>query len=230
MVNEVLHEDNHIIIVNKLPGDLIQADQYQGKTLRDDVKGYLKEKYQKPGGVYLGTVHRLDRPVSGAVIFARTSKALVRLNKMLRQHEIKKTYWAVVDQPPHEPEGRLENYLRKNEAQNKSYIVKEDTKGALLAKLNYRFLASSDRFHLLEIELETGRHHQIRAQLAGIGCKIKGDLKYGFPRSNPNGSIHLHARRLEFLHPVKQETVNVLAPCIDDPVWKFFEETVPHTQ
>lgn len=230
MVNEVLYEDNHIIIVNKLPGDLIQADQFEGKTLRDDVKAYLKQKYQKPGGVFLGTVHRLDRPVSGAVIFARTSKALARLNKMLRQHEIKKTYWAVVDQPPPEPEGRLENYLRKNEAKNKSFIVNNDTKGALLAKLNYRFLASSDRFHLLEIELETGRHHQIRAQLSGIDCKIKGDLKYGFPRSNPNGSIHLHARKLEFTHPVKQEPVCVTAPCINDPVWKFFEETVPKNQ
>jgi 23S rRNA pseudouridine1911/1915/1917 synthase len=223
MVNQLLYEDNHIIIVNKLPGDLIQADKFEGKTLRDDVKVYLKEKYNKPGGVFLGTVHRLDRPVSGAVIFARTSKALTRLNNMLRNHEITKTYWAVVDQPPEMPEATLENYLRKDESKNKSFVVQKETKGAVLAKLSYRMIASSDRYYLLEVELETGRHHQIRAQLAAIGCRIKGDLKYGFPRSNPSGSVHLHARKLEFMHPVKKEPVSVTAPCLDDPVWNFFE-------
>jgi 23S rRNA pseudouridine1911/1915/1917 synthase len=226
MVNEVLYEDNHIIVVNKLPGDLIQADKYEGKTLRDDIKAYIKEKYGKPGGVFLGTVHRLDRPVSGAVIFARTSKALTRLNSMLRNHEIKKTYWAVVDQPPPEPEGCLENFVRKDEAKNKSFIVKKETKGALPAKLNYRLVAGSDRYYLLEIDLQTGRHHQIRTQLSGIGCRIKGDMKYGFQRSNPDGSIHLHARKLEFLHPVKKEMISITAPCLDDPIWNFFEETL----
>ncbi len=224
MVNEILYEDNHIIIVNKLPGDLIQADVFEGKTLRDDVKEYIKENYNKPGSVFLGTVHRLDRPVSGAVMFARTSKALTRLNEMLRLHQIKKTYWAIVDQPPPTPEGRLENFLRKDQEKNKSFVVKSDTKGALLAKLSYRLLMNSDRYHLLEIELETGRHHQIRAQLAAIGCKIKGDLKYGSPRSNPDGSICLHSRKLEFLHPVRQEAVCVVAPTLDDPLWKFFEK------
>lgn len=226
MVNQLLYEDNHIIIVNKLPGDLIQADKFDGKTLRDDIKVYLKQKYNKPGGVFLGTVHRLDRPVSGAVIFARTSKALSRLNNMLRNHEIKKIYWAVVDQPPDMPEGTLENYLRKDESKNKSFVVQKETKGAVLAKLSYRMIASSDRYYLLEVELETGRHHQIRAQLAAIGCRIKGDLKYGFPRSNPSGSVHLHARKLEFTHPVKKEQVSVTAPCLDDPVWNFFEDTL----
>lgn len=224
MINEILYEDNHIIIVNKLPGDLIQADVFEGKTLREDVKDYIKEKYGKPGSVFLGTVHRLDRPVSGAVIFARTSKALTRLNEMLRLHQIKKTYWAIVDQPPPTPEGRLENYLRKDQEKNKSFVVNSDTQGALLAKLSYRLVLSSDRYHLLEIELETGRHHQIRAQLATIGCKIKGDLKYGSPRSNPDGSVSLHSRKLEFLHPVKQEPVTVVAPTLDDPLWRFFEK------
>jgi 23S rRNA pseudouridine1911/1915/1917 synthase len=224
MVNEILFEDNHIIIVNKLPGDLIQADVSEGKTLRDDVKEYIKENYNKPGSVFLGTVHRLDRPVSGAVMFARTSKALTRLNEMLRLHQIKKTYWAIVDQPPPAPEGRLENYLRKDQEKNKSFVVKSDTKGALLAKLSYRLLKGSDRYYLLEVELETGRHHQIRAQLAAIGCKIKGDLKYGSPRSNPDGSVSLHSRKLEFLHPVKQEPVAIVAPTLDDPLWKFFEK------
>lgn len=223
MLNEVLYEDNHIIIVNKLPGDLVQADVADGKTLRDDIKLYIKEKYNKPGGVFLGVAHRLDRPVSGAVIFAKTSKALSRLNNMLRQHEIRKIYWAVVNQPPPKTEDWLENWLRKDQEKNKSFVVNKNTPGALLAILHYKHLMSSDRYHLLEIELKTGRHHQIRVQLANIGCQIKGDLKYGFPRSNPDGSIHLHARKLEFIHPVSKELVSVVAPTLDDAIWKYFE-------
>ncbi len=223
MLNEVLYEDNHIIIVNKLPGDLVQADVSEGKTLRDDIKLYIKEKYNKPGGVFLGVAHRLDRPVSGAVIFAKTSKALSRLNHMLRQHEISKIYWAVVNHPPPKAEDWLENWLRKDQEKNKSFVVKKNSAGALLAILHYKHLMSSDRYHLLEIELKTGRHHQIRVQLANIGCQIKGDLKYGFPRSNPDGSIHLHARKLEFIHPVSKEPITVVARTLDDAIWKFFE-------
>lgn len=226
MVNEILYEDNHIIIVNKHPGDLIQADITEEKTLRDDIQTYLIEKYHKPGNAFLGTVHRLDRPVSGAVIFARTSKALKRLNEMLRERKISKFYWAVVDQPPPQQEGKLVNFLKKDQEKNKSFVVKPDTPGALRASLNYKLLMSSDRYHLLEIELETGRHHQIRTQLSAIGCHIKGDLKYGFPRSNNDGSIHLHSRKLEFLHPVRQEMVTVIAPCPHDPLWKFFEDAL----
>ena len=224
MINEIIYEDNHIIIVNKLPGDLVQADVKEGKTLRDDVKTYIKEKYQKPGGVFLGVVHRLDRPVSGAVIFARTSKALTRMNLLLRKQEIRKIYWAVVDQPPSKTEDWIENWLRKDQAKNKSFVVNKETKGALLAELHYKVLMSSYRYHLLELELKTGRHHQIRIQLAHIGCKIKGDLKYGFPRSNPDGSIHLHARKLEFIHPVNKKQISVIAKTPDDPIWNFFEK------
>ena len=226
MLNEILYEDNHLIIVNKLPGDLVQADVFEGKTLRDDIKLYLKEKYNKPGGVFLGVAHRLDRPVSGAVIFARTSKALTRINDMLRNHEIKKIYWAVVSQAPPKPEDWLENWLRKDQEKNKSFVVSKNLPGASLAILHYKHLMSSDRYHLLEIELKTGRHHQIRSQLANIGCQIKGDLKYGFPRSNPDGSIHLHARKLEFIHPVSKELVSVVARTLDDAIWKYFEKSM----
>lgn len=223
LINQILYEDNHIIIVNKLPGDLVQADVHEGKTLRDDVKEYIKQKYGKPGGVFLGVVHRLDRPVSGAVIFARTSKALSRLNMMLRNHQIRKYYWAVVDNKPPKSEDVLEHWLKKDQEKNKSFVVSENTPGALKAILTYRLLASSDRYHLLEIELKTGRHHQIRTQLSYIGCHIKGDLKYGFPRTNPDGSIHLHSRRLEFIHPVKRQMMTIVAPTHDDPLWNFFE-------
>nr|NQU91438.1 RNA pseudouridine synthase [Bacteroidota bacterium] len=222
MVNEILYEDNHIIIVNKNPGDIVQADIGRDPTLRDAVKKYVKQKYNKPGDVFLGIVHRLDRPVSGAIIMARTSKALSRLNKIFRNREVKKTYWAVVDKQPPEKEGHLVHYLKKTERINKSFVVAETQPGALRAELIYRYLAGSERYFLLEIELLTGRHHQIRAQLAAIGCYIKGDLKYGFPRSNPNASIHLHARKIEFVHPVKNEPVVVVANPPADPVWDFF--------
>ena len=224
MVNQVLYEDNHIIIVNKHPGDIIQADVYQDKTLRETVQDYIKEKYNKPGKAFIGIVHRIDRPVSGAVMFARTSKALSRLNKIFRFREVRKIYWAVVDAPPPQTQGVLEHYLWKNESKNKSYVVDEDRKGAVFAKLEYKLLMESDRYYLLEVELHTGRHHQIRTQLAAIGCRIKGDLKYGAPRSNPDASIHLHARSLEFVHPVRKESIKVVAPVMDDPLWTFFEK------
>jgi 23S rRNA pseudouridine1911/1915/1917 synthase len=223
MVNQILYEDNHIIVVNKITGDIVQADITEEKTLKDTVKDYLKETYNKPGNVFLGIVHRLDRPVSGAVIFAKTSKALIRLNKIFKAREIKKVYWAVVDNPPNPPENKLINYLWRNRNKNKSYVVKELREDVVYAELDYKLLAQSDRYSLLEIMLHTGRHHQIRAQLTSLGCHIKGDLKYGFPRSNPDASIHLHARYLEFIHPVKKELVKITAPVPNEPLWQYFE-------
>lgn len=222
MVNEVLYEDNHIIVVNKITGDIIQADITLDSTLRDVVRDYIREKYDKPGNVFLGVVHRLDRPVSGAVIFAKTSKALARLNSMFKHREVRKTYWAIVDKLPDPPEGKLVNYLWRNQTKNKSFVATETTQKSSYAELDYKHIASSDRYHLLEVELHTGRHHQIRTQLAAFGCRIKGDLKYGFPRSNPDASIHLHARRIEFLHPVKGELVTIVAPLPVDPLWNYF--------
>lgn len=222
MVNEILFEDNHIIVVNKITGDIVQADRTEDPTLRDTVKDYLKEKYNKPGNVFVGVVHRLDRPVSGAVIFAKTSKALKRLNSIFKAREIKKVYWVVVDKAPPRQEDKLINYLRRNPTKNKSYVVDEGTKDAVYAELDYKVLAGSDRYFLLEVLLHTGRHHQIRAQMEGLGCRIKGDLKYGFPRSNPDASIHLHARFIEFIHPVKKELITITAPLPDDPLWNFF--------
>ncbi len=226
MKNEVLFEDNHIIIVNKLPGDIVQADISKDIPLREMVQDYLKVKYNKPGNVFAGLVHRIDRPVSGALIFARTSKSLARLNEIFKQREVRKIYWAVVDKLPAEPIGHLVHYLRKNERQNKSYVVTENSKGAQKAELKYRLLGTSDRYFLLEVELLTGRHHQIRAQLAAIGCRIKGDLKYGYPRSNGDASIHLHARKVEFVHPVKKVKISVLARPPSDPLWDFFTRLV----
>ena len=191
--------------------------------LSEIVKQYIKEKYHKPGDVYLGVVHRLDRPVSGAVIFARTSKSLTRLNELIRDRKIQKTYWAVSAQIPDPEKGHLAHYLKKNQKKNTSFAYAEPAEGRLKAELNYKYLASSDNFHLLEVELITGRHHQIRVQLSQIGCVIKGDLKYGARRSNKNASIHLHARRVSFIHPIQKKTIEVTAPVPDDPVWKFFE-------
>jgi 23S rRNA pseudouridine1911/1915/1917 synthase len=222
MVNEVLYEDNHIIVVNKITGDIIQADITLDSTLRDVVRDYLKEKYDKPGNVFLGVVHRLDRPVSGAVIFAKTSKALARLNSMFKHREVRKVYWAIVDKLPDPPEGKLVNYLWRNQTKNKSFVATEANLKSSYAELDYKHIASSDRYHLLEVELHTGRHHQIRTQLSAFGCRIKGDLKYGFPRSNPDASIHLHARRIEFLHPVKGELITIVAPLPVDPLWSYF--------
>jgi 23S rRNA pseudouridine1911/1915/1917 synthase len=227
MVNQILFEDNHIIIVNKNPGDIVQEDIGRDRTLRDEIKDYIKKKYGKPGSVFLGIVHRLDRPVSGAIIFARTSKSLVRLNKIFSHREVEKIYWAVVDNEPKEPEGTLVHFLKKDENKNKAYISKEGVDGAVRAELKYKLIAKSDKYCLLEVELFTGRHHQIRVQLATINCHIKGDLKYGFPRSNPNAGIHLHARKIVFTHPVRNEPVTIIAPPPDDPLWNYFMTILP---
>jgi 23S rRNA pseudouridine1911/1915/1917 synthase len=201
----------------------VQGDKTGDVPLSELVKHYIKNKYNKPGDVFLGVVHRLDRPVSGAVIFARTSKALTRLNEMIRDRKITKIYWAVTANMPPDSRGRLVHYLRKNQKKNMSFANDEPAEGRQEAKLDYNFLASSDNFHLLEVDLLTGRHHQIRVQLASIGCVIKGDLKYGAPRSNKNASIHLHARKISFLHPVKKEMIEVIAPVPDDKLWQHFQ-------
>ncbi len=224
--SDILYEDNHIIIINKRSSDIVQGDKTGDVPLSDIVKKYVKEKYNKPGDVYLGVVHRLDRPVSGAVIFARTSKALSRLNEMIRDRKIQKTYWAVTSRIPYPEEGHLIHYLKKNQKKNTSYAYKEEGEGRLKAELMYKYMLSSDNFHLLEIELLTGRHHQIRVQLAEIDCVIKGDLKYGAQRSNKNASIHLHARSVSFIHPIKKEKMEVIAPVPDDALWKYFESTL----
>ena len=216
---QVLYEDNHLIAVNKRAGDIVQGDQTGDTPLSEIVKQYLKKKYQKPGEVFLGLVHRLDRPTTGIIIFARTSKALERMNALFASRETRKTYWAVVNELPPEPEGRLVHYMQRNPKQNKSYAHPADAPGRKKAALQYRLLKKLDRYALLEIELETGRHHQIRAQLSALGCSIKGDLKYGAPRSNPDGGIHLHARSLEFIHPVRKEPVRIVADPPEDPVW-----------
>ncbi len=213
---QILYEDNHLIAVNKAPGEIVQGDKTGDKPLSDTLKEYIKRKYNKPGEVFLGVPHRLDRPTSGVVLFARTSKALVRLNEMFKNHDaMRKTYWAIVQGAPKQPEARLENYLVRNEQQNKSYIAKPGAKDAKLAVLTYRTLTRGDHYSLLEVELLTGRHHQIRCQLAAIGCPIKGDLKYGAKRSNPDGSISLHARQITFVHPVRKEQVTITAPVPD---------------
>lgn len=220
---EILFEDNHTIVVNKKASDLVQGDKTGDEPLPERIKAYLKEKYNKPGNVFCGVVHRLDRPTSGALVFARTSKALERLNEQFREKETGKIYWAVVEQMPPKQTDRRVDWLAKNEQQNKSYVVKEGANNAKKAILTYTHIASSEKYHLLEIELETGRHHQIRCQLAAIGCKIKGDLKYGAKRSNPDGSIHLHARKLSFNHPTTKEQILVIAPVPNDNLWQHFE-------
>ncbi len=218
----ILFEDNHIIVVNKLTSEIVQGDKTGDKTLGDSVSEYIKTAYKKPGNVFLGVVHRLDRPTSGAVIFAKTSKALSRLNTMFKDNEIKKIYWAVTDAMLPSDKGDLEHYLLKNQKQNKSYAQKTAVEGSKLAKLSYTVVKATDRYYLLSIELHTGRHHQIRAQLAAVGCRIKGDLKYGSPRSNPGGGIHLHARSISFIHPVSKEQIDVIAPASKDPLWDMF--------
>jgi 23S rRNA pseudouridine1911/1915/1917 synthase len=223
ITDRILFEDNHLIVVNKLSSEIVQGDKTGDKPLGDLVKAYIRQKYGKPGEAFLGVVHRLDRPVSGAVIFARTSKALTRLNNMLREHKIEKTYWAVVKDKPMNPSGRLVNYLSRNEKQNKTYVSDTEAVDRLKAELEYVQLAQSDNYFLLEVKLLTGRHHQIRAQLAHMGCPIKGDLKYGFPRSNSGGFIHLHARKISFKHPVKEEVISLVAPTPPDPVWDYFQ-------
>lgn len=219
----VVYEDNHIIVVNKAASEIVQGDKTGDTTLADTVKQYLKEKYHKPGNVFLGVVHRLDRPVSGLVVFARTGKALPRLNEMFRNGEVKKTYWAIVKQTPEQIEGELTHFLVRNEKQNKSYAYDKEVPNSKKAILHYRLIGRSDNYALLEVDLKTGRHHQIRCQLAKMGCPIKGDLKYGFPRSNPDGSISLHSRRMEFLHPVTKEKLMFEAPVPEDKLWNGFE-------
>ena len=217
----VLYEDNHIIAVNKTCNEIVQGDKTGDTPLSETVKAYIKAQYNKPGEVFLGVTHRLDRPTSGVVLFARTSKALTRLNAMFQSHDqIKKTYWAIVQGAPKQPEARLENWLVRNEAQNKSYIAKPGAKDAKQAILEYKTLVRGENYTLLEVNLETGRHHQIRCQLAAIGCPIKGDLKYGAKRSNPDGGICLHAREIAFIHPVKKEPVRIVAPVPEDSVWQ----------
>ncbi len=224
---QVLYEDNHIIIVSKTVNEIVQGDKTGDATLIDAVKQYIKVKYNKPGDVFLGLAHRLDRPTSGIVVFARTSKALSRLNAMFRDGEIHKTYWAITANHPANDEGTLENFIKKNEKLNKSFIAPTETKEAKKAILNYRILSKSDRYYLWEINLLTGRHHQIRCQLAAINCPIKGDLKYGYPRSNPDGGLSLHARKVEFIHPVSKKEISVIAPVPEgDKLWGYFEECV----
>ncbi|MBS2099896.1 RluA family pseudouridine synthase [Carboxylicivirga linearis] len=221
---DILYEDNHIIAVNKSGSDIVQGDKTGDQTLSDKVKEYIKKKYNKPGDVFLGVVHRLDRPVSGVVLFARTSKALSRLNKMFQDKEIKKTYWAIVGELPELDEAQLKHYILKNSEKNKSYAFPKMRSGAKEAILNYRLVSGLKNYYLLEVDLQTGRHHQIRCQLAKIGCPIKGDLKYGFSRSNKGGGISLHARRISFLHPVKKEAVEIIADTPEDePLWKEFK-------
>ncbi len=216
---EVLYEDNHIIVVNKKAGDLVQGDKTGDKPLGEFVKSYLREKYNKPGNIFCGVIHRLDRPVSGAVIFAKTSKALTRMNKLFREKTIQKTYWAIVEKTPLKKEDRLEHYLIKNQQKNKSRAYSKPYEGALKSVLDYAVLKTLDRYTLLKVEPISGRHHQIRVQLSTIGCCIKGDLKYGAKRSNKDASISLHAREISFIHPVKNEAITVTAPTPKDALW-----------
>ena len=223
----VLYEDNHIIAVNKTCNEIVQGDKTGDTPLSEIVKAYIKDKYNKPGEVFLGVTHRLDRPTSGVVLFARTSKALTRLNEMFKSHEqIQKTYWAIVQGCPKVPEARLENWLIRNEVQNKSYIAKPHANNAKQAILEYRTLVRGENYTLLEVNLETGRHHQIRCQLAAIGCPVKGDLKYGAKRSNPDGGICLHARKIEFIHPVSKENICITAPVPNDSLWQQLAASV----
>ena len=219
----VLYEDNHMIIINKRPGDIVQGDKTGDPPLSEIVKQYIAKKYQKKGNVFLGVVHRLDRPTSGIVIFARTSKALERLNKMLRDKQIKKTYWAIVKNKPEKVSDTLIHYLKKNPKNNKSTVFPRESEGCKKAILHYKLIKELDNYYLLEIDLETGRHHQIRAQLSAINCAIKGDLKYGSNRSNPDGGICLHAREIQFIHPVSKENIDITAKTPDSPIWKSCE-------
>ena len=224
----VLYEDNHLIAVNKASGEIVQGDKTGDTPLVELVKQYLKEKYQKPGNVFCGVTHRLDRPVSGVVVFAKTGKALERFNEMLRNHEVKKSYWAIVKDAPPAPEATLTHYLVRNEKQNRSYAYDTERANAKKAVLSYRQLTETEsHYRLLEVDLQTGRHHQIRCQLAKIGCPIKGDLKYGFARSNKNGGISLHAREISFIHPVSKQEIRIVAPVPqDDALWSAVESAV----
>ena len=223
IADRILYEDNHLIVVNKLPSEIVQGDKTGDVCLLDDVKAYIKEKYDKPGNVFAGLVHRIDRPVSGAVVFAKTSKALSRMTVKVKDRDFHKVYLAIVQHRPPKDADILEDYLVKNEKQNKSYVVPAGTKEVKLARLSYRLVGQSERYYLLEVELFTGRHHQIRCQLAHIGCPIRGDLKYGYPRSNPDASISLHAYRISFEHPVGGQLVEVTAPVPEDKLWSLLQ-------
>lgn len=220
---DVVYEDNHLIIVNKSSSEIVQGDKTGDKPLAEMVKEYVKQKYHKPGNVFLGVVHRLDRPVSGLVVFARTGKALARMSEMFRTKEVHKTYWAIVGNCPPSEEGELVHWLVRNERQNKSYAYDKEKPGAKQAVLGYKLIGRSERYFLLEVDLKTGRHHQIRCQLAKMGCPVKGDLKYGAPRSNPDGSICLHARRVRFVHPVSRQEIDVEAPVPEGNLWHGFQ-------
>lgn len=227
---EVIYEDNHLIAVNKTCSEIVQGDKTGDKPLSELVKEFIKVKYAKPGNVFVGVTHRLDRPVSGLVLFAKTSKALERLNEMFRTHNLTKKYWAIVKNRPPEEEMTLTHYLLRNEKQNKTYVYNNPKNGAKLSTLSLKLIGRSDNYYLLEIDLQTGRHHQIRAQLAHIGCPIKGDLKYGFPRSNKDGGISLHARSLKFKHPVSKENIELVATVPNkDNLWKEFEQQFGNT-
>lgn len=222
----ILFEDNHLIAVNKLPSEIVQGDKTGDMPLSEEVKAYLKKKYDKPGNVFTGVIHRIDRPVSGVTIFAKTGKALSRMNELVKSRGIKKTYWAIVKQKPPESKATLVHHLLRNEKKNKSFAYPKPVENSKEAILEYKLIAQSKDYFLLEVDLKTGRHHQIRAQLAALGCPIKGDLKYGFPRSNPDGSISLHARSLAFEHPVKNEPVKIIADPPDEVLWNYFLKTV----
>ena len=221
---QILYEDNHLLVLNKRSGQITQSDKTGDICMADEIRDFIRVRDDKPGNVFCGVVHRLDRPVSGVVIFAKTSKATTRLNNMIRTREVQKTYWALTKGVPPAPQGHLENWLLRNEKQNKSFVVAEGTPMAKFASLDYRLLATSEGgYSLIEVDLHTGRHHQIRCQLAHIGCVIKGDLKYGAPRSNPDGSISLHARRINLIHPVRKEPLEIVAPLPDDALWQSFD-------
>ena len=222
----VVYEDNHVIIVHKESGEIVQGDKTGDKPLSETVKDYIRDKYHKPGNVFLGVVHRLDRPVAGLVVFARTSKALSRLNDMFRNGEVHKTYWAITKNKPAEDEGTLVNWIVRNEKQNKSYVYDKEVPGAKRAELKYRVIAHTENYHLLEVHLLTGRHHQIRCQLAHMGCAIKGDLKYAAPRSNPDGSISLLSREVAFIHPVSKKEIKAESLIPDDRLWRDIAEEV----
>jgi 23S rRNA pseudouridine1911/1915/1917 synthase len=217
---DILYEDNHLIALNKKPSEIVQGDKTGDIPLSEHLKEYLKKKYNKPGEVFLGVIHRLDRPVSGVVIFARTSKALTRMNDLFRENKVSKVYWAIVQKRPPLEEEILEHFLRKDEKKNKSFAYPTEVRDSRLARMRYRLVAGSDNYSLLEVELFTGRHHQIRCQLSKIGSPVKGDLKYGFSRSNPDGSISLHARKITFMHPVKNEEITIIAPPPEDNLWR----------
>ena len=222
----ILYEDNHLIVINKLPSEIVQGDKTGDFPLSEKVKEYLKKKYNKPGNVFTGVIHRLDRPVGGVVIFAKTGKALSRMNELVKSRKIKKTYWAIVKNKPKEKEAVLTHFLSRNEKKNKSFVSNKKEENSKEAILTYRLMASSKDYHLLEVDLQTGRHHQIRAQLAAIGCPIKGDLKYGYSRSNKDASISLHARSVSFIHPVKKELLKIQANPPDDVLWKYFKDNM----